>query len=60
MIFLQVISECSFGMVLNIYFILSPFVKQSIVNWIKNKNKDDIGNLMPIRDDSTFIIDDKK
>jgi hypothetical protein len=60
MIFLQVISECSFVMVLNIYFILSPFVKQSIVNWIKNKNKDDIGNLMPIRDDSTFIIDDKK
>ena len=60
MIFLQVISECCFGMVLNIYFILSPFVKQSIVNWIKNKNKDDIGNLMPIRDDSTFIIDDKK
>jgi len=57
MIFLQVISECCFGMVLNIYFILSPFVKQSIVNWIKNKNKDDIG---PIRDDTSFIIDDKK
>ena len=57
MIFLQVISECCFGMVLNIYFILSPFVKQSIANWIKNKNKDDIG---PIRDDTSFIIDDKK
>ena len=57
MIFIQVICECCFGMVLNIFFITSPWIKQSIVSLIKNQNKDEISKLLPIREATTFSID---
>ncbi len=55
MIFIQVICECCFGMVLNLYFIFSPWIKQSIVSMIKNQNKDEINKLLPIS--TRFSID---
>ena len=57
MLFLQVICESSFGIVINIYFITSPFIKQSIVSVIKNKNKEEINKLGTISESSTFNID---
>jgi len=57
MIFIQVICECCFGTVLNIYFMTSPWIKQSIVSVIKNQNKDDINKLLPIRETTRFSID---
>ena len=60
MIFLQIICDSCFGMVLNIYFITSPWIKQSIVGVIKNQNKDEINKLLPIREATRFSIDDDK
>ena len=57
MLFFQVICESCFGIVINIYFITSPWIKQSIVSVIKNQNKEEINKLMPIREATTFNID---
>jgi hypothetical protein len=60
MLFLQVISESSFGFVLNIYFITSPWIKQSIVGAIKNQNTEEFESLMPIREVTRFSIFNNK
>ena len=62
MLFLQVIAESCFGMVLNIYFITSPWIKQSIVGMIKNQNKEEFDSLMPLGDlrNTRFSNDEDK
>ena len=45
-------------MVINIIFITSPWIKQSIVGIIHSyKNKDDFNTLMPIREATKFSKD---
>lgn len=55
-IYLQIIFESCFGMVINIIFITSPWIKQSIVGFIVSyKNKEeDFNNIMPIREGTKF------
>ena len=62
MLFLQVIAESCFCMVLNIYFITSPWIKQSIVGMIKNQNKEEFDSLMPLGDlrNTRFSNDEDK
>ncbi len=54
--YLQVIFESCFGMIINIIFITSPWIKQSIVGLIVSyKNKeDDFNNIMPIKVESNY------
>ena len=58
MIFLEVICDCCFGTVINIYFITSPWIKNSIVNMIKNRKKEeeDDDDLLP-RETNKFSIE---
>jgi len=53
-IYLQIIFESCFGMVINLIFISSPWIKQSIVGLIISyRNKENsFDNLMPIRDEA--------
>ena len=54
-VYLQIIFESCFGMVINIIFITSPWIKQSIVGLIHSyKNKDDFNTLMPIREETRY------
>ena len=55
-VYLQVIFESCFGMIINIIFITSPWIKQSIVGLIVSyKNKeDDFNNIMPIKVESNY------
>ena len=57
MLFFQVICESCFGTAINIYFICSPWIKQSLVSMIRNQNKEENNKLMPISKSSTFNID---
>ena len=57
MLFFQVISESCFGIAINIYFITSPWIKQSILGVIKNQNKDEDYKMAPISESTTFNID---
>lgn len=57
MVFLQVICECCFGTVINIYFITSPWIKQCIINFIRNRKKGESDDLLPRRD-TNFCYDD--
>ena len=57
MLFLQVICESCFGIAINIYFITSPWIKQSIVSVIKNQNKEENNKMAPINTSSTFNLD---
>ena len=41
MLFFQVICESCFGTAINIYFICSPWIKQSLVSMIRNQNKEE-------------------
>ena len=54
-IYLQIIFESCFGMVINIIFLTSPWIQQSIVGVINSyKNTEDFNNLMPIREETKF------
>lgn len=59
MVFIQVISESCFGLVINIYFITSPWIKESIKNVFKFQNNESLDQISPIRD-SKFSVDDEK
>ena len=53
--YLQIIFESSFGMIINIIFITSPWIRQSVVGLINSyKNKDDFNSLMPIREETKY------
>ena len=57
-IYMKVILESCFGAAINIYFITSPWIKQSIISCIKDRNEDDISdNIMPILDNNRKSID---
>ena len=61
MIFMKVIFESCFGTAINIYFIASPWIKQSILDIIKNRNiDDDNSNLMPILDNNRNSFGEEK
>ena len=54
-IYLQIIFESCFGMIINVIFLTSPWIQQSIVGLINSyKNKEDFNSLMPIREESKF------
>ena len=57
MLFFQVICESCFGTVINIYFICSPWIKQSFVSMVKNRNIEEDNKIMPISTSSTYNID---
>jgi hypothetical protein len=59
MVFIQVISESCFGLVINIYFITSPWIKENIKNAFKFQNNESLDQISPIRD-SKFSVDDEK
>ena len=51
MVYMQVIFESCLGVFINVVFITSPWINQSIANIITSyRNKDSINNLMPIRE----------
>ena len=53
--YLQIIFESSFGMIINIIFITSPWIRQSVFGLINSyKNKDDFNSLMPIREETKY------
>ena len=60
--YLQVIFESCFGMIINIIFITSPWIKQSIVGLIVNYKikEDDFNNIMPIREATKFSTLEEK
>ena len=54
-IYLQIIFESCFGMIINVIFLTSPWIQQSIVGLINSyKNKEDFNSLMPIREESKY------
>ena len=54
-VYLQIIFESCFGMVINIIFLTSPWIQQSIVGLINNyRNIEDMNSLMPIREETKF------
>ena len=54
-IYLQIIFESCFGMVINIIFLTSPWIQQSIVGVINSyKNTEDFNNLITIREETKF------
>jgi hypothetical protein len=61
-VYLQVIFESCFGMIINIIFITSPWIKQSIVGLIVNYKikEDDFNNIMPIREATKFSTLEEK
>jgi hypothetical protein len=61
-VYLQVIFESCFGMIINIIFITSPWIKQSIVGLIVNYKikEDDFNNIMPIREATKYSTLEEK
>ena len=55
LIYLQIIFESCFGMIINVIFLTSPWIQQSIVGLINSyKNKEDFNSLMPIREETKY------
>ena len=59
-IYLQIIFDSCFGMIINAIFITSPWIKQSIVGIIVSQNKEDFNTLMPIREGTKFSTSSDK
>jgi hypothetical protein len=61
-VYSQVIFESCFGMIINIIFITSPWIKQSIVGLIVNYKikEDDFNNIMPIREATKYSTLEEK
>ena len=54
-IYLQIIFESCFGMIINVIFISSPWIKQSLLGLISTyQNKDDFNSIMPIREGTKY------
>ena len=60
-IYLQILFESCFGMIINVIFITSPWIKQSIVGLIVSyQNKEDFNALMPIREGTKYSVSSEK